>query len=95
LSTDQTATGEEFVVLQDLEGHYYLLPRETIAAARVSDDSLDKLRTLLGEEVSGYAISPPQIGTASLFSQHSITVFGGHTGLNTAGINFHVGSIVF
>lgn len=88
MADEQAAPSEKFVVLRDQEGHYYLLPQQTIDAARVSDDSVERLQALLEDEVSGYGIFPPHNPT-HLISDRSINVLGGFASLNTSGIHFH------
>jgi hypothetical protein len=80
-----TKDGEEFVVLQDQQGHYYLLPRRALDGARVADESVERLRELMGGEVAGYVIALPQ---SEIFSQRGIIIIGGRTGLSLSGINF-------
>src|SRR5262249_31804884 len=76
-----TKDGEEFVVLQDQEGRYYLLPRRTLEVARVAKESVEKLRALMEGDVTGYAIA------AQIFSQRAIIVVGGRAGVGLSGIN--------
>ena len=45
----------EAIVLQDKEGHYYVIPKETLEDARVADESKAVVDEDLGE-VSGFAL---------------------------------------
>jgi hypothetical protein len=91
---------EEFVVLRDSQGRYYMLPRTTVEAARVADDSVVQLEAILrgdasgaGEDVSGFsfnfagAASSPMDALAPL-AVRGIIIVGGHEKLPLAGIRF-------
>jgi hypothetical protein len=88
---------QEYVALRDGAGRYYLLPRATVEAARVADESVLRLEALLrgdaagaGEDVSGYGIimghpTDGSLPTQTLTSQ-GIIVVDSHEGLRLAGI---------
>jgi len=67
---------EPHLVLEDRDGRYYLLPRRVIEDARVSDDQVDRLRELLGGDVSGFVSAPLQY---SAFQSRGIIIIGGDT----------------
>ena len=90
---------EEFVALQDEEGHYYLLPRRVVEGARVADESVERVQALLtgsanaaGEDVSGYGIITPQSVLSSpasqTFASRGIIIVSGYGSLSDAGIRF-------
>jgi hypothetical protein len=93
---------EEFVVLRDSQGRYYMLPRATVEASRVADESVVHLEAILrgdasgaGEDVSGFgfgggAAASPFSALSSL-SARGIIVVGGHQALPLAGIRFAAG----
>jgi hypothetical protein len=88
---------EAYVALRDSAGRYYLLPRATVEAARVADESVLRLEALLrgdaagaGEDVSGFSIirehpTEGSLPTQDLTSQ-GIIVVDSHEGLRLAGI---------
>jgi hypothetical protein len=94
MSTQQ----EEFVALRDSAGRYYLLPRATVEAARVADESIVRLEALLrgdasgaGEDVSGFVVlNQPTVSSfgAQTFAIRGIIIVGGHQTLQQAGIRF-------
>lgn len=89
-----TDAGTEFVTLRDEAGHYYLLPRTTVEAARVADDSVAQLEALLEEDdTAGHGIIAPQFGAGGIqsfgaqrFESRGIIVVGGYDALHAKGI---------
>jgi hypothetical protein len=89
---------DEFVVLRDSQGRYYMLPRATVEAARVADDSVVQLEAILrgdasgaGEDVSGFGNMESWaglFGAQSSLAVRGIIIVGGHEKLSLAGIRF-------
>lgn len=88
MTTERTPDGEEFVVLRDAAGHYYLLPWTTLEAARVSDASVASLEAQLGDEVAGYGMLPSQMGAPTSLTQQGIIIVSGTSALGSLGIAF-------
>jgi hypothetical protein len=71
----QPSADEESLVLRCPDGGYYVLPRHTVDAARLSNEDADELEDLLGTEVTGFVAtnSPgaivafgPSLGSAQI-----------------------------
>ena len=94
--TNESSEPQDFIVLRDSAGDYYLLPRTTIEDARVAEDARARIEAVLSAEadadVSGYGIGAPQATRftpgAQQFSTRGIIVVGGYEGLRLAGIGF-------
>lgn len=91
--TDQEAS--EMLVLRDVEGNFYLLPRQTVEDARVADASVALVQAALRgaaarDDTGGYLMTPPQHagrGAQSFIPQEPVFALN-YTRLNLAGINF-------
>jgi hypothetical protein len=90
----EPSADEESLVLRCPDGGYYVLPRDTVAAARLSDEDSDELEDLLGTEVSGFAAtdSPGAIvafGTSMISSQIEIRrLDSAQVGLGSRGFDY-------
>lgn len=76
-------------MLRDSQGRYYMLPRATVEASRVAEESVVQLEAILrgdasgaGEDVSGFGFG------AQAFTIRGIIIVGGHEVSPLAGIRF-------
>jgi hypothetical protein len=73
------------LVLRDAEGNYYAIGEQTIRGCRATAEQQEALRTLIGEDVTGYDAG------GSLVSLGAITVapqLNTNLGFNIAAANF-------
>ena len=94
----ETHESGEIIVLHDDAGGYYVLPRQTLEAARVTEESIPHLLALMSREqtadagdTTGHGILLPQRaarlgGLSSTWSARGIHTSGGMTGLRQRGI---------
>jgi hypothetical protein len=80
-----TSEAEEFVVLEDRERRYYVIPRRTLDDAPVADSSAARVRELLAGEVSGYSFFASPYDS---FASRGIIIVGGHQGLAASRVRF-------